>query len=52
VDEQHGYLLSHEWPLYFYDFLPMMIVLGICLSWYDPNLKPGKKNDVELGMRR
>jgi hypothetical protein len=52
---QDGYLLSHEWPLYFYDFLPMFLVLIVCLSFYDHNIKPGKggnHSDVELGIQR
>jgi hypothetical protein len=49
---QDGYLLSHEWPLYLYDFRPMVLTLAVCTTWYDPNLKPGRKSDVEFGMRR
>jgi hypothetical protein len=45
-------LLTHEWPLYLYDFLPMVIVMVVCVVWYDPNIKPGKMEDVEIGMRR
>jgi hypothetical protein len=48
---QDGYLLSHEWPLYLYDFLPMALTVAICASWYDPNITPGRKSDVEFGMR-
>lgn len=48
---KEGYLLSHEWPLYVYDFLPMVITLAVCVTWYDPNIKPGRKTDIEIGMR-
>ena len=44
--------MTHEWPLYLYDFLPMVVVLATCVVWYDPNIKPGKQEDVEIGMRR
>ncbi|KAI8932678.1 hypothetical protein NX059_010172 [Plenodomus lindquistii] len=46
-----GYLLSHEWPLYVYDFLPMMITLVVCIAWYDPNIKPKRKSDIEFASR-
>ncbi|KAF2014277.1 RTA1 like protein [Aaosphaeria arxii CBS 175.79] len=45
-----GYLLSNEWPLYLYDSLPMMLTLVVCITWYDPNIKPGKMADHEYGM--
>jgi hypothetical protein len=44
---QDGYLLSHV-----YDFLPMALTLAVCVAWYDPNIKPGRKTDVEFGLRR
>ncbi|KAG9191456.1 hypothetical protein G6011_10190 [Alternaria panax] len=46
-----GYLLSHEWPIYVYDFLPMMITLIVCIWWYDPNIKPRRKTDIEFARR-
>ncbi|KAB2109599.1 hypothetical protein AG0111_0g2344 [Alternaria gaisen] len=46
-----GYLLSHEWPIYVYDFLPMMITLVVCIWWYDPNIKPRPKTDIEFARR-
>ncbi|KAI4608890.1 hypothetical protein J4E83_008929 [Alternaria metachromatica] len=46
-----GYLLSHEWPIYVYDFLPMMITLIVCVWWYDPNIKPARKGDIEFARR-
>jgi hypothetical protein len=49
---QEGYLLSHEWPIYVYDFLLMMITLVLCIWWYDPNIKPAKKADIEFAERR
>ncbi|KAJ4288584.1 hypothetical protein N0V90_011821 [Kalmusia sp. IMI 367209] len=45
-----GYLITHEWPLYIYDFLMMMLTLVVCITWYDPNIKP-MKHDIEIGMR-
>jgi len=48
---KEGYLLSNEWPLYVYDFLPMILTLVVCLTWYDPNIKPRGKNDIEFGVR-
>ncbi|KAH8727987.1 RTA1 like protein-domain-containing protein [Phaeosphaeriaceae sp. PMI808] len=49
---KQGYLLSHEWPLYVYDFLPMVLTLVVCTAWYDPNIKPERKLDIEIGTRR
>jgi hypothetical protein len=49
---QEGYLLEHEWPLYIYDCLMMIATLAVCITWYDPNIKPGRKTDVEFGVRR
>ncbi|KAJ4376646.1 hypothetical protein N0V86_006762 [Didymella sp. IMI 355093] len=49
---KEGYLLQHEWPLYIYDCLMMIATLTVCITWYDPNIKPGRKNDVEFGMHR
>ncbi|OAL56227.1 RTA1 like protein [Pyrenochaeta sp. DS3sAY3a] len=49
---KEGYLLSHEWPLYVYDFLPMMLTLVVCITWYDPNIKPARKSDIEFGSRQ
>ncbi|KAF2119841.1 RTA1 like protein-domain-containing protein [Lophiotrema nucula] len=43
-----AYLLTHEWPMYIYDFLLMATALGVCLSWYDPNIKRGAKLDIEM----
>ncbi|KAF1950024.1 RTA1 like protein [Byssothecium circinans] len=47
--KQDGFLLQHEWTLYVYDFVPMVLALAVCLTWYDPNLKPRNKGDVEIG---
>ena len=44
-------MLSHEWPLYVYDFLPMVLTLAMCIAWYDPNIKPRQKTDIEFGFR-
>ena len=45
---QDGYLLTHEWPLYFFDFLLMAIMLVVSLRWYDPNVSADRKRDVEF----
>lgn len=53
LNVQDGYLITHEWPLYLYDFLMMAICMGICVVWYDPNIKPtGKRTDIEIGTRQ
>ena len=31
---EDGYLLSHEWPIYVFDALLMVVALGICTTWY------------------
>ena len=31
---EDGYLLANEWPIYVFDALLMIIVLGICSLWY------------------
>jgi hypothetical protein len=38
--------------MYLYDFLPMLATLAIGLAWYDANIKPSRKSDVELGVHR
>ncbi|KAJ4988504.1 RTA1 domain-containing protein [Stagonosporopsis vannaccii] len=48
---KEAYLLQNEWPLYIYDCLMMIATLVVCLTWYDANIKPGRKTDVEFGMR-
>jgi hypothetical protein len=30
----------------------MVLTLAVCLAWYDPNIKPGRKSDIEFGVRR
>ncbi|KAH7407237.1 RTA1 like protein-domain-containing protein [Cadophora sp. MPI-SDFR-AT-0126] len=34
-----SYLLQHEWPIYAFDGLPMIIVLVICSKWYIGDMK-------------
>ncbi|KAF2849118.1 RTA1 like protein [Plenodomus tracheiphilus IPT5] len=46
-----GYLRTHEWPIHVYDFLPMMVTLMLCVAWYDPNIKPKGKRDIEFEAR-
>ena len=31
-----SYLLSNEWPLYVFDGLLMVMVLAVCIMWYNP----------------
>jgi hypothetical protein len=30
----------------------MMLTLVVCLAWYDPNIKPERKHEIELGAHR
>ncbi len=30
----------------------MVATLAVCLTWYDPNIQPGRKTDIEFGMRQ
>jgi hypothetical protein len=30
------------------DFLPMALTLSVCIAWYDPNIKPRRKTDIEF----
>lgn len=34
-----GYLISHEWCLYLYDFFLMFLCLSACLVWYQLDMK-------------
>ncbi|KAF2469219.1 RTA1-domain-containing protein [Lindgomyces ingoldianus] len=48
-----GYLFTHEWCLYVYDFIPMMLTLFVCIAWYDPNIHPNsEKTDIDMGILR
>lgn len=38
-----SYLLSNEWPLYVFDGLLMVLVLVICIVWYNPEISKGGK---------
>ena len=38
-----SYLLEHEWPLYVFDGLLMVLVLVICIMWYNPEIAEGNK---------
>ena len=33
-DLDKSYLLTVEWPIYVFDALPMMVVLGVASRWY------------------
>jgi hypothetical protein len=44
---QNGYLLSHEWTLYLFDSLPMVVVTILFYSRYPDNIKPAISRDVE-----
>ncbi|ORY16393.1 RTA1 like protein-domain-containing protein [Clohesyomyces aquaticus] len=50
---RNGFLITHEWALYLYDFVLMVATFIICLHWYDPNIKTDSKarssSDVEIG---
>jgi hypothetical protein len=34
ADTEDGYLLATEWPIYVFDAVAMVLVLGICWWWY------------------
>lgn len=34
----NGYLLTHEWTTFLFDGVPMVLVLTICLFWYDSSV--------------
>ncbi|KAJ3538725.1 hypothetical protein NM208_g5786 [Fusarium decemcellulare] len=36
---QDGYLLSNEWPLYIFDTLPMLAVMGIFWKWFPSSVR-------------
>jgi len=39
-----NYLMSHEVFLYVFDGLLMIVVLVVCVMWYDPEISKGKKS--------
>ncbi|KAB2109116.1 hypothetical protein AG0111_0g2785 [Alternaria gaisen] len=39
-----GYLLTHEWPIYVFDALPMAAALASCTSWYVGDTVPEVSN--------
>lgn len=39
----NSYLLENEWPLYVFDGLLMVLVLVICIMWYNPEIAKGNK---------
>ncbi|ORY16134.1 RTA1 like protein-domain-containing protein [Clohesyomyces aquaticus] len=44
------YLLNTEWPMYVFDAVPMIIVMGVCREWYVGKMDFAAKGsqDVEL----
>ncbi|KAF2255990.1 putative RTA1 domain protein [Trematosphaeria pertusa] len=49
-----GYLLSNEWPVYVFDFIPMSIVMAVCVMWYVGKLDfaSNGRGDVEMMIDR
>lgn len=45
----NSYLLDHEWSLYVFDGLLMVLLLATCIMWYDPEIAKGNK---KLAARR
>ncbi|KAF2179272.1 RTA1-domain-containing protein [Zopfia rhizophila CBS 207.26] len=46
---EDGYLLSNEWPIYVFDALLMVIVLGICCLWYvGQTISKSQNGDIEM----
>lgn len=41
-----SYLLAHEWLLYVFDGLLMVLVLAICIVWYNPEISKGSRKAV------
>ena len=37
-----SYLLVHEWPLYVFDGILMVLVLVVCIMWYNPQISKNK----------
>lgn len=46
-----SYLLNREWPLYVFDGVLMVMVLAICLMWYNPEISKGNKKYDAAGSR-
>lgn len=38
----NGYPLSHEWTLYIFDSVPMVVVMAVFFIWYPSDIKPNK----------
>jgi len=47
----NNYLLVHEWPLYVFDGLLMVLVLTICIIWYNPEISKGNKKSAAAARR-
>ena len=37
---EHGYLLTHEWPMYLFDALLMLAVVAVLLWWFPTLIRP------------
>lgn len=47
----NNYLLVNEWPLYVFDGLLMVLVLTICIIWYNPEISKGNKKSAAATRR-
>ena len=47
-----GYLLTREWPLYLFDGLLMVLVLAICIMWYNPEISKGNRKAAAAAAAR
>lgn len=47
---EDGYLLSHEWPIYVFDALLMVVVLAITFLWYLGKIAPNPKATEDYEM--
>ena len=44
----NGYSLTHEWTLYVFDTVPMLVVALLFSLWYPSNLSHKKSADIQL----
>jgi hypothetical protein len=44
----NGYPLTHEWTLYVFDTVPMLVVALLFSLWYPSNLSQKKSADIQL----
>lgn len=48
---KEGYLMQNEWPIYVFDFGPMMLVMIAVFIWHPGNLVATEGERLELGSR-